>query len=288
LALCLLTLSVPGLGCAGSGGRPADPAVMRVALLPDESPGTVITNNQKLKEYLEKEIGKPVDLVITTDYSSMIEAARHGRLELAYFGPLSYVLARQKCDIEPFAALKSKGQTTYQAVLIANVGSGVARVEDVRGKEVAFGDTASTSSHLIPRGMLADHGLRAPADYREQFVGAHDAVALTVQSGKAQAGGLSKPIYESLLARGILDPGKVRVLEESKPFPQYPWTMRADLDPALKEKVRRAFLTLTDPEVLRPFKADGFGPVNDRDYDVVRDLARLLDLDLARPGGGRS
>jgi phosphonate transport system substrate-binding protein len=212
----------------------------------------------------------------------MIEAMRRGRLDLAYFGPLSYVLARQKSDIEPFAALKAKGSPTYQAVLIGNIAQGLTTVENIKDRDVAFGDTASTSSHLIPKAMLAEKGLRAGSDYREHFVGAHDAVALTVQNGRAQAGGLSKPIFEALVARGTIDPARVKVLQESRPYPQYPWTMRADLKPELKEKIRAAFLNLNDPQVLGPFKADGFGPIADRDYDVIRDLAKLLNLDLSK------
>jgi phosphonate transport system substrate-binding protein len=280
-------LLLPSLvGCAGFNGTGsedrADPPLLKVALLPDENAGTVIANNRKLKEYLEKELGKEIELVVTTDYSSMIEAMRHGRLDLAYFGPLSYVLARQKSAIEPFAALRSKGSTTYQALLIGNVAQGVTSVDDIKDKDVAFGDTASTSSHLIPKAMLAEKGLKAGTDYREHFVGAHDAVALTVQNGKAQAGGLSKPIFEALVARGLIDKAKVKVLQESRPYPQYPWTMRSDLKPELKEKIRAAFLNLNDKEVLKPFKADGFGPIADKDYDVIRDLAKLLNLDLGK------
>jgi phosphonate transport system substrate-binding protein len=284
--LALLTLALHGCSHSGtSSNGDSDPALLKVALLPDESPSTVIANNEKLKEYLERELGRKVELVVTTDYSSMIEAVLHGRVDLAYFGPLSYVLARQKANIEPFAALKSKGSTTYQAVLIANVAAGIDSVAAVRGKDVAFGDMASTSSHLIPKAMLAEKGLKAEVDYQAHFVGAHDAVALTVQNGKAQAGGLSKPIFESLLKRGVIDRNKVKILEESKPFPQYPWTMRSDLKPELKEKIRTTFLSLKDPEVLRPFKADGFGPVSDRDYDAVRNLGKLLNLDLATVAG---
>ena len=123
-----------------------DPDTLKVALLPDENAGTVIKNNQPLKEYLETTLGKKVELIVTTDYSSMIEAMRHGRLDLAYFGPLSYVLARQKSEIEPFAALKSKGSTTYQSVVIANVASGVKSIADVKGRNVAFGDKADRKS----------------------------------------------------------------------------------------------------------------------------------------------
>jgi len=220
--------------------------------------------------------------LVTTDYSSMIEAMRHGRIDMAYFGPLSYVLAKQKSDIEPFAAMKQKGSTTYQSVLIANTGAGIAKISDIVNKNVAYGDKASTSSHLIPKSILAENGLKAGENYREHFAGAHDAVAMAVQNGHAQAGGLSKPIFESLVQRGLVDPNKVKVLAESKPYPQYPWTMRSNLKPELKEKIRAAFLNLKDPEVLKPFKADGFGPISDKDYDVVRSLGTLLKLDLSK------
>ncbi|OIR08533.1 phosphate-import protein PhnD precursor [mine drainage metagenome] len=258
-----------------------DPDTLKVALLPDENAGTVIKNNQPLKDYLEATLGKKIELIVTTDYSSMIEAMRHGRIDLAYFGPLSYVLARQRSEIEPFVALKSKGSTTYQSVVIANAASGIKKIEDIKGKNMAFGDKASTSSHLIPKSVLAEKGLDAGRDYEEHFVGSHDAVAMAVQNGHAQAGGLSRPIFESLVERKIIDPAKVIVVEYSKPFPQYPWTMRSNLKPELKDKIRSAFLNLKDPAVLKPFKADGFETITDKDYDVVRNLGYLLKIDLA-------
>ncbi len=280
LAVLMVLASFAGIVLAS--GDP-DPAILKVALLPDENASTIIKKNEDLKLYLEKQLGKKIELVVTTDYSSMIEAMRHGRLDLGYFGPLSYVLAKSKSDIEAFACLSEKGNTTYNAVIIANANAGINRLEDIAGKEMAYGDTASTSSHLIPKSMLAEKGLIHARDYNEHFLGAHDAVALTVQNGKAQAGGLSKIIFESLVEKGMIDPAKVKVIAVSKPFPQYPWAMRSNLDPELKKRIRSAFLDMKDPEVLKGFKgATGFGPMSDKDYDIVRDLAKVLNLDLAR------
>jgi phosphonate transport system substrate-binding protein len=270
------------IATTGHAAPNPDPDALKVALLPDENAGTVIKNNQPLKDYLEAALGKKIDLIVTTDYSSMIEAMRNGRIDLAYFGPLSYVLARQKSEIEPFVALKAKGSTTYQSVVIANAGAGIKRIEDIKGHNMAYGDKASTSSHLIPKSVLAEKGLDAGKDYQEHFVGSHDAVAMAVQNGHAQAGGLSRPIFESLVERKIIDPAKVAVLEYSKPFPQYPWTMRSNLKPELKEKIRAAFLNLKDPAVLKPFKAEGFDVITDKHYDIVRSLGPLLKIDLAK------
>ncbi len=273
-----LVLGASALFGSVSHAAEANPDTLRIALLPDEDAATIIKKNQPLKDYLEEKLDKKVELVVTTDYSSMIEAMRFGRLELGYFGPLSYTLAESRSDIEPFAARLKGGSPTYHSVLIGNTEAGVTSIDQVAGKDVAWGDTASTSSHLIPKSILRANGLTEKKDYEEHFLGAHDAVAVAVQNGKAQAGGLSQPIFKSLVKRGIIDETKVTVLQVSKPFPQYPWTMRSDLAPELKDKIRAAFLDMKDKEVLKAFKADGFAPVSDADYDVVRDLQAKLGL----------
>lgn len=282
IALFFTASLIWGIAFGAFASGKADPDTLKVALLPDESAATIIKNNQGLKSYLERELGKKIELVVTTDYSSMIEAMRHKRLDLAYFGPLSYVLAKSKSEIEPFAAQIHKGSATYQAVVIANTASGVGKIKDIAGKHMAFGDTASTSSHLIPKAMLQEQGLTAKKNYEEHFLGSHDSVALAVQNGHAQAGGLSKIIFESLVEKGVIDPTKVKVIAVSKPYPQYPWTMRSDLAPALKEKIRKTFVGMKDKDVLKPFKADGFAPITDRDYDVIRELASVLKLDPSK------
>ncbi|MFK7964745.1 MAG: phosphate/phosphite/phosphonate ABC transporter substrate-binding protein [Burkholderiaceae bacterium] len=263
-----------------------NPDELKVALLPDENAATIIQQNQGLKDYLEKTLGKKISLVVTTDYSSMIEAMRFGRIDLAYFGPASYTIAKDKMaggklDIEPFAARLKGGSTTYQSVLIANAESKIASVEDMKGSgiEVAYGDQASTSSHFAPKFTLMQSGVMPGKDYKENFLGAHDAVAVNVQRGNAQVGGLSRPIFETLLEKGTVDESKVRVLSYSAKIPQYPWVMRTDFDPALSASIKEAFLGLKKgtPEgdaVLKPFKAEGFGAVVDKDYDIIRDIRK--------------
>ncbi len=254
------------------------PDTLKIALLPDEDAATIIKKHQAFKAYLERALNKKIELVVTTDYSSMIEAMRHARIDLGYFGPLSYVMAKSRSNIEAFAAKSTQGTPHYQALLIVNAAKGIARYADIKGHDVAYGDHASTSSHLIPKSMLAAAGLTAGEDYREHFLGAHDAVAMAVQRGHAAVGGLSKPIFEALIARGLIDAQKVRVFAASKPFPQYPWVMRSDLDNALKAQIKQAFYALNDKQILAAFKADGMVAVSDADYDVVRQLKHDLGL----------
>jgi phosphonate transport system substrate-binding protein len=260
-------------------GVSRDPQVLRVALLPDENASKVIQDNDGLKVYLEKRLAKKIELYVLTSYAAMIEATRNGRIDLAFFGPLSYCMAKDKAAIEPIAAKIKDGSTTYKSVIIAGMNSGVEKPEDIRGKRMAYGDQASTSSHLIPKGVLAQSGVK-PGDYQESFLGKHDAVALNVMRGNVDAGGLSQVIFIGLVEKGTIDKTKVKVIAESAPIPEYPWVMQTDLSPALREEIRKAFLELKDPTILKALKADGFASIRDSDYDVIRNAAKILGLDL--------
>lgn len=268
---------------SAQGGNPDR---LRVALLPDENAATIIQNAQPLKAYLEKTLHKPVELVVTTDYSSMIEAMRFGRIEVAYFGPLSYVLAKSRAPgIVPFAVGIAKGSPTYRSVVIAHQDGPVKSIADIRGTTVGFGDVASTSSHLIPRALLARNGLIGGKDYKFVHLGAHDAVARAVQAGQVQAGGLSQEIFKRLETKGTIAPDKVKVIAVSDPIPNYPLVLQGNLDPALRETIRKAFLDLKDPTILKTFRAEGFVTTNDKAYDILRETARILDLDLTKLNG---
>jgi phosphonate transport system substrate-binding protein len=260
-----------------------DPAKLRVALLPDENASTLIQNAQPLKNYLEQALKKEVEIVVTTDYSSMIEAMRFGRIEVAYFGPFSYVLAKSKApDIEPFAVGVERGSPTYQSILIAHAAGPVKSLADIRDKPFAFGDQASTSSHLAPRAHLLKKGLRGDDYYKVVHLGTHDAVARAVQAGQVPAGALSKAIYDALVARGTVDATKIIQLDLSAPIPNYPIVMQGNLAPALKQAIRRTFLELKEPAVLKSFRVEAFTATDDRAYDVLRDTAKVLELDLGK------
>ncbi|MFN5994328.1 MAG: phosphate/phosphite/phosphonate ABC transporter substrate-binding protein [Betaproteobacteria bacterium] len=278
LATLFATLSLSAVA------QSRDPAKLRVALLPDENASTLIQNAQPLKAYLEKTLKKEIELVVTTDYSSMIEAMRFGRIEVAYFGPFSYVLAKSRApDIEPFAVGVERGAPFYNSILIATASGSVKTLADVRGKPFGFGDQASTSSHLAPRAHLLNKaGLDGDKDYKPVHLGTHDAVARAVQAGQVPAGALSKPIFDNLVTRGTIDAAKVVQLDLSPAIPNYPIVMQGNLAPELKQAIRSAFLDMKDKEVLKSFRVESFAPTDDKAYDVLRDTAKVLKLDLAK------
>jgi len=278
-------LAIAGLAILGFGlpavAQNANPDTLRVALLPDENASTLIQNAQPLREYLEARLGRKVEIIVTTDYSSMIEAMRFARIEVGYFGPLSYVLAKSKApDIEPFAVGVKDGEPTYRSILIANAEGPVKTFADIKGKPFAFGDQASTSSHLAPRTTLAKKGLDAERDYEAVYLGQHDAVARAVAAGQVPAGGLSEQIFKVLVKDGRIDSDKLTVLGYSDPLPNYPMTLQGYLAPELKQQIKSAFLELDDPEIMKLFRVEKLAPTDDSAYEVLREMATILNLDL--------
>lgn len=272
LLLVALLWASPFFEGAASANEPsARPTKLIVGLLPGESATTVLRLNEPLRLYLEKQLGMPVEMVVGSNYAATSAALRFGRLNIAYLGPSSYILQSKYAPMEVFARPSHAGVgPTFKAVIIVPADSPAKTLSDLNGKQIGFGDPASTSGTWVPRYMLVKAGLVSDRDYTLRVLGAHDRVAFAVADHKLDAGGLSMPIYNRLLKEGKLDPKSVRVLEESPAIPEYMWTFGQGLDPKFKDEIRKAFLEVKDPAALGVFTAEAFVPAKDSDVDIVR------------------
>lgn len=267
LTLCLL------FTFAAAPAAPAHerPQKLVIGLLPGESAPTVMRLNEPLRAWLQQKLNMPVEIVVGANYAATSEALRFGRIDVAYLGPVTYILQSKRAPLEPFARPSHPGVgPTFQAVIIVPADSPAKKLADLKGGEIAFGDPASTSGTWVPRWQLLHEGLISGRDYTLRVLGAHDAVALAVANKKVAAGGLSKPIYERLLKEGKISADKVRILQDSPPIPEYMFTFRDGIDPAFKEEIRKALIDIKDPAALAVFRADSFIPAVDADVDRVR------------------
>lgn len=269
LIVILALMAALGPGMAEAAERPKK---LLIGLLPGESAPTVMRLNEPLRKYLEEKLKLPVEIVVGANYAATSEALRFGRLDVAYLGPVTYILQSKRSALEPFArSTHADIGPTFQATIIVPRDSPAQSLADLKGGEIAFGDPASTSGTWVPRWQLLNEGLVSGRDYTMRVLGAHDAVALAVENKKVAAGGLSRPIFERLLKVGAISSEKLRVLQDSPPIPEYMWTFRAGLDLALKQEIREAFLEMRDPAALAVFRAEAFVPAADSDVDRVRD-----------------
>ena len=275
------TIALAGCGGGGGGGSSSGEGPLRVGLIPNENPEEVEAQYQPLEDYLKKELGREVELSVPTTYNAVVEAMVSGELDLAYFGGLTYVQARQRADVHPlFTEVNPRtGTTKYRSVIIVPADSNVQNVEDLRGKDFAFGSVSSTSGSLYPSIMLNQAGLDYRTDLGEVvYTGGHDTTAQAVANGRVAAGGLEDRILYDLREEGIIGENKVRVVEESDPIEGYPWVVRDDLSDRDERALTEAYLNMEDPKLLDLLRAEGYEKVRAGDYDYVEEQARKLDL----------
>ena len=216
-----------------------------------------------------------------TTYNAVVEAMVSGELDLAYFGGLTYVQARQRADVHPlFTEVNPRtGTTKYRSVIIVPANSKVEKVEDLEGKDFAFGSVSSTSGSLYPSIMLNQAGIDYRTDLGEVvYTGGHDTTAQAVANGRVAAGGLEDRILYGLQEDGIIGKDKVRVIEESDPIEGYPWVVRDALSDKDEQALTDAFLGIEDPKLLDLLRAEDYQKVQASDYDYVEEQARKLDL----------
>jgi len=282
VAVAAIVLAGCGGGSGGDGGGSASgDQPLQVGLIPNENPEEVEAQYQPLEDYLKKELGREVELSVPTTYNAVVEAMVSGELDLAYFGGLTYVQARQRADVHPlFTEVNPRTRTTkYRSVIIVPADSDIENVEDLEGKDFAFGSVSSTSGSLYPSIMLADAGLDYRTDLGEVvYTGGHDTTAQAVANGRVAAGGLEDRILYGLQEDGIIEKGKVRVIEESDPIEGYPWVVRNALSDKDEQALTDAFLGIEDPKLLDLLRAEDYQKVQAGDYDYVEEQARKLDL----------
>jgi phosphonate transport system substrate-binding protein len=270
-----------GSGGGGGGDSASGDEPLQVGLIPNENPEEVEAQYQPLEDYLKKELGREVELSVPTTYNAVVEAMVSGELDLAYFGGLTYVQARQRADVHPlFTEVNPRtGTTKYRSVIIVPADSDIEKVEDLEGKDFAFGSVSSTSGSLYPSIMLDQAGIDYRTDLGEVvYTGGHDTTAQAVANGRVAAGGLEDRILYDLQEEGIIEKGSVRVIEESDPIEGYPWVVRDALSEGDEQALTDAFLGIDDPKLLDLLRAEDYQKVQASDYDYVEEQARKLDL----------
>ena len=264
---------------------------VRFGVEPYDTTARLVPIYEKIGKLISDKVGCKVEVFVATGYNAEIEAMRNGKLELAEFGPLGYVLARQVAKAEAVAAFGAADgkPVTYWASVITYPSSGIKTVADIRGHSFAFSDAASTSGHLFPAYGLRKAGLDPDQDVKAIYAGSHTASFEAIYNHKVDAGELNSEQLESATQRGHYKDGDMIFLWKSDPIPTDPFAVRGDLPDALKKKltdaVRHLDLMSLDPADRKILVGAGITqivPQTDQSYDLIRDLVKTLNIDLAK------
>ena len=172
IAATLAAASPPALAddCPNGG-------TVRFGVEPYDTAARLVPIYEKIGKLIGDKVGCKVEVFVATGYNAEIEAMRNGKLELAEFGPLGFVLAHQVAKAEAIGAFGSTDgkPVTYWASIVTYPASGIKTVADIRGRSFAFSDAASTSGHLFPAYGLRKAGLDPDKDLKAIYAGSHTA-----------------------------------------------------------------------------------------------------------------
>ena len=293
--LCLIflvvLLSITVVACStetqGSEGERNEeksfiPEKITIGAIPTQNQGDMKGAMDKLGEHLSNELGTEVVMTVYPDYNGVVEAMNYGQVDMAYFGPLTYIIANERGGAEAIMTLLVNGEPYYYSYMVAHVDSPLNSLDDVladvENLQFAFGDVNSTSGSLIPTLALKDAGVfrsQFDTDFKEIFyTGGHDAAALSVQNKTVEVGAVDSALFDIMVNNGVIDGDQFKIIWKSEPLFQYPWAVKKGTSDELKEAFQNAFLSVNDPDILSVFGASGFAIASDEDYEPVRLAAK--------------
>jgi phosphonate transport system substrate-binding protein len=253
-----------------------------IGVIPSLNQGRMQEAVDKLGKHLEEQVGIPVKIDVYPDYNAVVEAMNFGKVNMAYYGPLTYVIAHHESGAEAIMTQLVKGDPFYYSYIVTHKDSPYENLEglleDSKDLTFAFGDPNSTSGSLIPSIELKDRGVyRGNNDHDFKnviFTGGHDATALAVENQQVDAGAIDSAIFDVLNETGKIDGEQYKIIWQSDKLFQYPWAVK-DVDAGTIEKIQEAFLQVKDQEILDAFGASGFTKAQNSDYEAIRKAAEV-------------
>ncbi len=229
----------------------------------------------------------------------MIEAMRFKQAQVGWFSALPALEAVNRADGEVLGRIVDKGgQGVYESVLITRKGSGIT-LDDVLkcGKRYNFGigDPKSTSGTLAPLAYLfAPRGIDPTDCFKTVRSASHQANLFAVANGVLDVATNNTVGLVFAKRENPKFADRIQVIWTSQPLPESSILVRKDVDPAVKEKLKRFFMTYgTTPgaqgdherKVLSDLAYGGFRPADDSYLDPVRLMQASEALNEAKHAG---
>ncbi|MCM0036461.1 MAG: phosphate/phosphite/phosphonate ABC transporter substrate-binding protein [Burkholderiaceae bacterium] len=265
-----------------------DPATLVFAYTPVEDPAVYAKVWQEFIDHLAKTTGKRVQFFPVQSNAAQIEAMRAGRLHVAGFNTGSNPIAVNCAGFVPVAMMASKdNRFGYEMEIITFPGSGIEKVEDIKGKRMAFTSETSNSGYKAPSALLSKQfNLEAGKDYTPVFSGKHDNSILGVANKDYPAAAIANSVKQRMEGRGTVKPDQTKVIYKSETFPTTGYGYVYNLKPELAAKVKEAFFTFNweGTALAKEFNKtsppqEKFMPITFKEnWKVVRDIDSAMNV----------
>lgn len=258
-----------------------DPNPLIFAYTPVEDPAVYKTAWADFLDYLSEKTGKEVVFFPIQNNAAQIEAMRSGRLHISGFNTGSNPLAVNCAGFRPFTIMASKdGRFGYEMEIITHPGSGIEKVEDIKGKTLAFTAETSNSGFKAPSAILkSEYGLESGRDFEPAFSGKHDNTILGVANKDYPAGAIANSVMQRMIERDVIKADQVKSIYKSQTFPTTGFGVVYNLKPELQEQIRDAFFTFDweGTSLQEEFKKSGEEQFMEMNYKDFWDVIRKID-----------
>ncbi|WP_084824757.1 phosphate/phosphite/phosphonate ABC transporter substrate-binding protein [Lampropedia cohaerens] len=268
-----------------------DPDTLVFAFTPVEDPAVYADVWKGFLDHLAATTGKKVQFFPVQSNAAQYEAMRAGRLHVAGVNTGGNPLAVNCAGFVPFAMMASKdGEYGYEMEIITYPGSGIEKVEDIKGKKLAFTSETSNSGYKAPSALLREEfDMEAGRDYEPVFSGKHDNSIIGVANKDYPAAAVANSVLKRMQAREVVKPEQTKTIYKSQTFPTTGYGYVYNLKPELAEKVKQAFFTFNweGSALAKEFGSteppqETFIPITYKQHwEVVRAIDKAMGVDYA-------
>jgi phosphonate transport system substrate-binding protein len=257
-----------------------DPATLIFAYTPVEDPAVYAKVWDGFLRHMESVTGKKVQFFPVQSNAAQLEAMRAGRLHIAGFNTGSNPIAVACAGFRPFAMMAAADNSFgYEMEIITYPGSGIEKVEDIKGKTLAFTAETSNSGFKAPSALLtAEFKMVAGRDFTPAFSGKHDNSILGVANKDYPAASIANSVKQRMIERNVVKAEQLKVIYTSQTFPTTGYGVVYNLKPELQEKIKQAFFTYpwAGSELEKEFSKSGeakFTPITFKGHwEVIRKI----------------
>ncbi|MPV86945.1 phosphate/phosphite/phosphonate ABC transporter substrate-binding protein [Ostreibacterium oceani] len=257
-----------------------DPDTLVFAYTPVEDPSVYADVWSEFIEHLATETGKKVQFFPVQSNAAQIEAMRSGRLHISGFNTGSNPLAVACAGFRPFTMMaRADDSFGYEMEIITYPGSGIEKVEDIKGNKLAFTSETSNSGFKAPSAILkADYNMEAGKEFEPVFSGKHDNSILGVVNKDYPAAAIANSVRNRMVAREVIAEDQYNIIYTSQTFPTTGYGTAHNLTPELQEKIQQAFFSFNweGTKLKAEFEKSGedkFIPITFKEHwDVIRKI----------------
>ena len=289
-SLIALILILTAVACTSSTDKAAERPTYRIGYMICNSEKETLARFIPFSKYLGDKLGVNFETVAidTINFTREID-----KLDFVHTNSLLYLMLNRFHGVEVLAAEK-KGSLGYksQGIILTRKDSGLTKLEDLKGKTMIFGPMLAPTGFMSQVDLMQNAGIDPEQDLAFYTIPAgsfkHEKVIYAVLFERYDAGSIPIDDLETMVADDRVSMDDFNIIGASEPIPYCNFGVTQKIDEALTRRFKKAVLSLTEDDtvningeqirVLERALVQGYVDIQDKDFDVVREMAKRTNM----------